>query len=513
MARKYQIFISSSFTDLKEARRELIMSTLREGHIPAGMELFKATPNAGLAVIENEIRDSDIFVVLVGAHLGSRTKEAPDSLAFTEQEYEIAVKHQLPIISFLLEDNEYKCARDEIPSDRREERKQEDELIAFRERVKKRPDGESRIVGFFSYGDLSHLSEQYSRAIADCVSHIEKEGPRGGWVKGNLFDDLCGRIVLDTSVSDNPFFRTLAQQLNKFGTLTKRTTLREHLKEGAAWYFWQRYFSKLYEKKISMLFFESGSSVAYVSREFINCVRTQSDWFYDKRMNERLQIRTNNLLTYLDFLLRERPWRPIDVRLQPHGPFSEDYGATYGVLNFSVQESPLSPKDAVRTRLSAETQTLVDSVIEDFKRDFSHTGLVLMAASGLDTRPESADAPYPGPHVGSYPNMLLKRCLLALPCPKVLFIDPVKWNFDFRFSNCHAVCDQTFPWETVKSSSPMAIALAAENRIRQTELAQELSAYGFDELDLEEVQAGRTGPWSIIAANHLFADYFKVTSA
>lgn len=46
---------------------------------------------------------------------------------------------------------------------------------------------------------------------------------------------------------------------------------------------------------------------------------------------------------------------------------------------------------------------------------------MLMTASGLDTRPESKDAPYPGPHVGSYPNMLLKRCILSLPCPKVIF--------------------------------------------------------------------------------------------
>ena len=37
--RKYQIFISSSYLDLKDQRKALIGQILREGHIPSGMEI------------------------------------------------------------------------------------------------------------------------------------------------------------------------------------------------------------------------------------------------------------------------------------------------------------------------------------------------------------------------------------------------------------------------------------------------------------------------------------------
>jgi hypothetical protein len=508
MSRKYQIFISSSFEDLKEARQELIMSTLREGHIPFGMEMLKAGFRRSLSVIEEKIAESDIFVVLVGARLGSRIDETPDSLAFTEQEYEYAIKYNLPIIAFLLYDEDYKRTRDKIPSDS-DERRKEDDLRAFRERVTK-VNGGSRIVGFFSYDNLSHLCDQYSRAITSCTSLIEKEGTRGGWIKGEDFDKLSKRIHLDTSVSDNLFFRDLAQKLNRFEKLSKRTTVAIFLKSAIASYFWRRYFAKLHEKQISAIFFESGSSIAYVSTEFISQIRRQSDWFYEQRMNEKIRIRTNNVLTYLDFLFQGSPWRPMDVRLYPHGPFSDDYGGTYGILNFAVQEAAPSPKDSLRTKLPSHTQDLLNKVTEEFLSEFEKNGLVLMTASGVDIREESQEAPYPGPHVGSYPNMLIKRSLLSLPCPKVLFLHPNKWGFDFRFNNCHAVCDSSFPWREVKSSSPLAIALATETQTQQQQLAEKLVDYGFPNVDLEEPLAGSLGPWSIIAANQKFTDFFLI---
>ncbi|MBF9152937.1 DUF4062 domain-containing protein [Novosphingobium jiangmenense] len=40
MAKKYQIFVSSTFRDLVDERQDTIRSILDLGHIPAGMELF-----------------------------------------------------------------------------------------------------------------------------------------------------------------------------------------------------------------------------------------------------------------------------------------------------------------------------------------------------------------------------------------------------------------------------------------------------------------------------------------
>jgi hypothetical protein len=256
------------------------------------------------------------------------------------------------------------------------------------------------------------------------------------------------------------------------------------------------------------LFFESGSSIAYASHEFIEQVKKQT-WFTQTGMHRRLAVRTNNILTYVDFLIRDPSWQPMDVRVMPSGPFSDDYGGTYGVLDSVYRQSAPTRSDPVRKRLPADTQAIVNQVVTELSEELTDDGLVLMTASGLDTRPESSDSPYPGPHVGSYPNMLLKRCLLSLPCPKVIFLHPEKWGFEFLWSNCHAVCDASFPWEAARSTSPLAIALATDTQDRQHAIAEDFRRHGFPHIDLEAAKAGYDGPWSVIASNQPFEEYFR----
>ena len=43
MNKKYQIFVSSTYKDLKQERQLAIDSIIKLRHIPAGMELFSAT--------------------------------------------------------------------------------------------------------------------------------------------------------------------------------------------------------------------------------------------------------------------------------------------------------------------------------------------------------------------------------------------------------------------------------------------------------------------------------------
>ena len=42
MRKRYQVFISSTFEDLREERQAAVEAILKAGHIPAGMELFTA---------------------------------------------------------------------------------------------------------------------------------------------------------------------------------------------------------------------------------------------------------------------------------------------------------------------------------------------------------------------------------------------------------------------------------------------------------------------------------------
>ena len=60
MKKKYQIFISSTFTDLQEERQAAVESILKAGHIPAWMELFSAGNETQLEIIKRWITESDI---------------------------------------------------------------------------------------------------------------------------------------------------------------------------------------------------------------------------------------------------------------------------------------------------------------------------------------------------------------------------------------------------------------------------------------------------------------------
>jgi len=42
MDKRYQVFVSSTYDDLQEERKQVVQVLLEMGHIPAGMELFPA---------------------------------------------------------------------------------------------------------------------------------------------------------------------------------------------------------------------------------------------------------------------------------------------------------------------------------------------------------------------------------------------------------------------------------------------------------------------------------------
>jgi len=51
MRKKLQVFISSTYVDLLDERQAAVQAVLDAGHIPAGMELFKAGNRTQLETI------------------------------------------------------------------------------------------------------------------------------------------------------------------------------------------------------------------------------------------------------------------------------------------------------------------------------------------------------------------------------------------------------------------------------------------------------------------------------
>ncbi|TGD62640.1 DUF4062 domain-containing protein [Tabrizicola sp. WMC-M-20] len=101
MEKKYQIFISSTFTDLKEERQSVSKSVLDLGHIPSGMELFPASNASQLEYIKKVIDDCDYYVLILGGRYGSVSS---DGISFTEQEYNYALQTGVPVLAFVHHD-------------------------------------------------------------------------------------------------------------------------------------------------------------------------------------------------------------------------------------------------------------------------------------------------------------------------------------------------------------------------------------------------------------------------
>ncbi|REG57619.1 uncharacterized protein DUF4062 [Paraburkholderia sp. BL6669N2] len=102
MDKKYQVFISSTYTDMKAERQAAVEAILDAGHIPAGMELFAASDKEQMEVIKGWIDESDIFMLVLGGRYGSVESESGKS--YIQLEYEHAVATNKPFFALYLTD-------------------------------------------------------------------------------------------------------------------------------------------------------------------------------------------------------------------------------------------------------------------------------------------------------------------------------------------------------------------------------------------------------------------------
>jgi len=100
MKKKYQIFVSSTYQDLKDERDLVIKAILEMGHIPVGMEMFSAGDEQQWKLIQTQIDDCDYYVIISAFRYGSLDGD----IGYTEKEYDYAVEKELPVLGFVIED-------------------------------------------------------------------------------------------------------------------------------------------------------------------------------------------------------------------------------------------------------------------------------------------------------------------------------------------------------------------------------------------------------------------------
>ena len=95
MTIKYQVFLSSTYTDLIEERRAVLDILLKADCIPAGMENFVAQDEEQFNVIKKVIDLCDYYVLIIGKRYGSINPNTGKS--YTEMEYDYAISKKIPV--------------------------------------------------------------------------------------------------------------------------------------------------------------------------------------------------------------------------------------------------------------------------------------------------------------------------------------------------------------------------------------------------------------------------------
>lgn len=170
MERRHQVFISSTFADLKKERAEIVQALLELDCFPAGMEIFPATTDAAWELIKGVIDDSDYYCLVVGGRYGSLDEEG---ISYTEKEYDYAIGIGKPVVAFLHKNP------GAIPQDRSEISEQgRQKLSSFRAKVEA-----AHHCKYWETAD--ELGGRVSRAIVA----LRKSHPSDGWVPGTFASD------------------------------------------------------------------------------------------------------------------------------------------------------------------------------------------------------------------------------------------------------------------------------------------------------------------------------------
>lgn len=177
-SKRYQVFVSSTYEDLKEERNKVIQALLRIDCIPIGMENFNAADEDQFTVIKELIESCDYYVLILGGRYGSIEEKTQKS--YTQLEYEYAKSLDIPTIAFYYKDLTnlpgYKLETDKIKKDK---------LESFKQMVL------GQLCMAYSSPDNLALN------VITSLSSLMKKHPRCGWVRGDtISSDEANKKIL-----------------------------------------------------------------------------------------------------------------------------------------------------------------------------------------------------------------------------------------------------------------------------------------------------------------------------
>lgn len=206
MNKKLQVFVSSTYTDLIEERQAAVQAILDAGHIPAGMELFKAGNESQLQTIYKWIDESDVYMLILGGRYGSIEKKSGKS--YTQLEYEYALSKNIPVFAVILSQE---FLEKKIKSDRLEkiiEQDYPDKYKIFKNFVM------TKIIR------LVHDCKDIKISILTTLSEFLNEKDLVGWVRNTSENDVVqllkdkNHLMEKNRLLNNQIYQ-LKEQLNQ----------------------------------------------------------------------------------------------------------------------------------------------------------------------------------------------------------------------------------------------------------------------------------------------------------
>jgi len=170
MNKRYQVFISSTYSDLIEERRYVMQALMEMDCIPAGMELFPAADEEQWEFIKKIIDECDYYLLVIGGRYGSISA---DGISYTEKEYDYAVEKGIRVICLIHKNP------DTIPLGKSEnDPEKKIRLTAFCDKVKT-----GRMVKFWE------KPEELQMLTVSSLNHAIRNYPAIGFVRANLVPD------------------------------------------------------------------------------------------------------------------------------------------------------------------------------------------------------------------------------------------------------------------------------------------------------------------------------------
>lgn len=478
--RKYSIFISSTFEDLKERRRDAIISILKTGNIPLSMEIsFFPGEKRDADFFASNINKCDIFIIVLHTFFGSRMEG--DNRSYTEYEYDTAKNKEKPIIAFVpnlefLEKNV--CEKDQL---------------SFIEKVK------SGTLLVHMYSSVEEINVELPNLINKAVIGLIN-AQTGGWVRSEHYDKLRKFANLPDAMIGNELTLGIYKTLSSTEKFYSRINLDEVEKKSMAKYAVRLLMAGIISK-FKNLYIDGSTTTLWLCAELV----AYFDRFDFDSADSMLRIYTNGIFDFV-YLTTAKIRAGIDsIQMHPSRPsFSDDYGVVWGPSK-SGPPGNTYEYDHKDFKYSKDVLNRVHRYKEEFTNEMGEATILASSFTGYDYSEESC-----GPFVRSFNTLIEKRALYSSGKPLILLFDGKKWISD---------ADKRFPifrpeeWRKLLLDCPILIASVTFIKDKQDEIIRHFEGFGMKHEKEEVPDMGSKNIYLALHFNKKFANALGVFEA